>query len=651
MNAPEGAAVSSLIHAQRRVREELLRASATLAAEGMPGTEAQGQLIRPVVALAALRDPQAPPSGFWQAVLAVQLAHEASLVHDDIVDAAEERRGVPTAAARKGVAAALLLGDHLLTAAFRASAATGNVEFVSLFARAVERTVAAEAEQARRAGVVLEHARYERIALGKAGELLGCALAAAPILEGRADASDLFEMGRRLGLVYQMLDDLLDYCPRAETGKPSLSDYAQQRWTWVLEEAPDLGFGRDNAEVLAALHESRDGANAMQRALVRLEAEAASLERDLMDRLPGDELISALLAEWMARARAAVAREAKSGPPPTHGPTSRPPPVRRRCATGSAGSTEMRALQERVPELTGVEEYLALHSRSFRFASRFFPATERQKVARVYAFCRITDDLTDLPPASCATDDVLNLWLNLSHAAYRGESSRLPLLDRVMSEMAAANAPFDYAIELVEGMRMDLRGERYATLADLRRYTYRVASVVGLWLTRLCGVHDPRILGRAEQMGHAMQLTNILRDVGEDWDRGRLYLPADLLRQHGLEEGRLASMRVGEPICDAYRAAMEEMMRVAESDYAAALEALPVLPRWFARPVAVAAHVYRGIHGRIRRNNYDNLRRRAYTMPATKGLLAGRALWQLHRAPFSWTPEGVSVIGLSGGGE
>ena len=619
-------------------RAGLLRASAAAAVEGIPGTEARGQLIRPLVALAAVRRPESPPEGFWDGVLAVQLAHEASLVHDDIVDAAEARRGERTVVAAGGVARALLEGDHLLTAAYRAAARTGCLEFVTLFARAVERTVAGEGAQGRVAGEVLERARYEEIALGKAGELLGCALALAPVLEGRDGVRAMFELGRRLGLVYQMLDDLLDYCPLTDTGKAPLGDYAQRRWTWLLEEVPGLPFGLDAEEVLGRLHRPGPGGGPMDRALARLGEEAARLLAELAERLPGDRVIGGMVADWVGRAREAVAREASARVP--------------RRAPALVGSGGVGALRERVPGPEGVEGYLASHSRSFRFAARFFPPDGVARVARVYAYCRVTDDLVDHPLPGQGAGEMLEAWVALSRDAHAGIPSGLPLLDRVMAEMAEAGVPFTYAAELAEGMRMDLRSERYATAGELRRYTYRVASVVGLWLTRLFGVHDPAILARAERMGHAMQLTNILRDVGEDWTRGRLYLPADLLREHGVEEEALAEMCAGGPISAGYRALVESMLRVAEDDYRAAFSALPALPPSLARPVAVAAHVYRGIHRDIRRRGYDNLRQRAHTGVLAKGVLAARALWELHRTPRRLArPETLTPLTLPGGAQ
>jgi 15-cis-phytoene synthase len=282
-------------------------------------------------------------------------------------------------------------------------------------------------------------------------------------------------------------------------------------------------------------------------------------------------------------------------------------------------------LSAMVPRPERVQRYLAGHSRSFRFALRFFTGADGLRVARVYAYCRTTDDLADRPLAGMPPEQTLEAWLALSRRAYHGQETGIPLLDRVMAEMAEHGVPFDYAEQLVEGMRMDLRGERYRTLPELRVYTHRVASVVGLWLSRIFGIRGQTLLDRAERLGHAMQLTNILRDVGEDLRSGRVYLPLDLLRRHGLDESRLGDA----PGSLGYRDALEELMAAADADYAAGLQALREVPPSFGRPVAVAAMVYRGIHDEIRRNRYDNITRRAFVGPARKGMLAARALWEL----------------------
>src|SRR5687767_7427649 len=127
------------------VREELRTTAEEAARRGMPRIEIRGQLIRPAIAYAeATFGGHGLPPGFWKGALAVQLAHEASLVHDDIIDAAATRRGEPTIAAAHGIGKAVVYGDHLLTAAYRLAAETRSIDFAALLACAVERTVAGE---------------------------------------------------------------------------------------------------------------------------------------------------------------------------------------------------------------------------------------------------------------------------------------------------------------------------------------------------------------------------------------------------------------------------------------------------------------------------------------------------------------------------
>lgn len=595
-----------------RVREKLLAASAGIAradaTEGMPGPTAEGRMNRGLLALAGCSDPAAPPPGFWSGVLAIQLAHEASLIHDDVIDGADVRHGRSSVVARSGIAGALLRGDHLLTAAYRAAAMVGSLEFAALLARSVERTVAAEVEQSECLGRALDPLRSTSIALGKAGELMGCALALAPILEGRKDVTPLFELGRRIGLLYQRVDDLLDYCPGAVTGKPALGDFAQRRWTWVLEEFHGLPFSETAEALLSLIHGPVAGAgdSPAQRCLHRLRTEGECLCNEAAVLLPGHRVTSTLITEWLDRVSTAVTAE-------------------RRIRTRR---DRFDRLRRRFADIQDCRSYLAAHSHTFRFATRFFPRRDAERVTRVYTFCRFTDDLVDQPEDGEA-EATLDAWLTLVQEAYRGAESGIPLVDEIMIEMAKAGVPFGYAASLVEGMRMDVRGRRYDSIDDLRQYTYCVASVVGLWLTRLFGVDEPRLLARAERLGHAMQLTNIVRDVGEDWSRGRLYLPRDLLDHHGISTADLEAMWWGAPLREGYQSIVEALIQEAEDDYAAALSVVPQLPVTFGRPVAVAACLYRGIHREIRQNRYDNLRRRAYTSRTRKCLLSAGALLYL----------------------
>jgi phytoene synthase len=187
--------------------------------------------------------------------------------------------------------------------------------------------------------------------------------------------------------------------------------------------------------------------------------------------------------------------------------------------------------------------------------------------------------------------------------------------------------PFTYAANLIRGMRADVVGARYDTLGNLIGYCHDVASVVGLWLTELFGVHDHWTLDRAAALGVAMQLTNIARDVGEDWERGRVYLPQSMLERHGVAEQTIGEVRRSSiPLPAGYADLLEELMTTAEARYDEAADAIANLPRFFRSPVAVASRVYRGIHDVIRATGYDSIRQRAVTSDSARMSLASAAL-------------------------
>lgn len=288
-----------------------------------------------------------------------------------------------------------------------------------------------------------------------------------------------------------------------------------------------------------------------------------------------------------------------------------------------------------LPGLEGLSDpaaYLASHSRSFRFAAAMMARNDRARIARVYAWCRYTDNLVDGDGSAELAERMLTGWLQCSWDAYDGRDCGVELVNRVMGEMAERDIPFAYPRDLVRAMRTDLNFTPYADLDALRVYTYRAAGVVGRWLTELHGERDPWMLDRATALGQAMQLTNILRDVGEDLERGRMYLPETELRRFGVRRSDIASLRRASRITAEYRALMERLIDVADADYRLADEAIPRLPRQFRRAAAVASVVYQGIHAAIRRNGYDTLRLRAYTTTPRKVALAAGALLAMARS-------------------
>lgn len=277
--------------------------------------------------------------------------------------------------------------------------------------------------------------------------------------------------------------------------------------------------------------------------------------------------------------------------------------------------------------------FQAHHSRSFSFAARWLPDELARPVAGIYAYCRLTDDLVDLAEPSVDRRRLLEAWRDATERAWAGEPAGHPMLERVMDDAVGHGVPWCHIEGLLDGVEMDLDAPDYPDMRALRRYTRGVAGTVGGWLTERVGVHDPGVVERAYELGHALQLTNIVRDVGEDLDRGRCYLPVEVLERHGLDRHRLEAVRSADDdsIPPGYAGLMEEMMELADASYDSALEAVVALPGTFARAAIIAARVYQGIHDALRRGGYDSLHRRVHTRRLDKAKLAAAALAELAR--------------------
>jgi phytoene synthase len=177
---------------------------------------------------------------------------------------------------------------------------------------------------------------------------------------------------------------------------------------------------------------------------------------------------------------------------------------------------------------------LARHSRSFALAARLLPPAARDDAAVVYTWCRRVDDAVDEAPSQLdAARALARAREELERSVYGGAATRDVALAAFAEVVDRHAIPRRYPEELLAGMEMDVRGVRYESLADLLRYCYRVAGTVGLMMSHVMGVSDRRALRHAAHLGIAMQLTNVCRDVEEDWRRGRLYVPRDLLDAAG----------------------------------------------------------------------------------------------------------------------
>ena len=251
-------------------------------------------------------------------------------------------------------------------------------------------------------------------------------------------------------------------------------------------------------------------------------------------------------------------------------------------------------------------------SRSFYFATRFFPAPLARAAHAVYSFCRYTDDLVDEAPTPAQGRRGLDEWEHLVRRALDGEPASDPVLAPFQDTVRRCGIPAEYPLDLLAGVRMDLDGVRYQTFADLQVFCYRVASVVGLMMMHVIGFKEPAPAYAAD-LGVAMQLTNILRDIGEDLRRGRIYLPRYDLHRFGYTEEELrAHVRN-----DSFRRLMRFQVERARHYYAQAEPGIALLSPEGRFAVQVAARVYRGILDEIERMDYHVFDRRA-VVPAAK---------------------------------
>jgi phytoene synthase len=254
------------------------------------------------------------------------------------------------------------------------------------------------------------------------------------------------------------------------------------------------------------------------------------------------------------------------------------------------------------------------HSKSFYFSTAFLPPVKRRAIRAFYAFCRRTDDIVDVAPHHHA--DSLALW---RQAARRPASEQQdPVLFAWSQVRDAFGVPQQYIEELIDGCEMDLTITRYATWEQLRRYCYCVASTVGLVSMHIIGLRPgasrDKALELAEELGVALQLTNILRDVGEDIGRGRVYLPQeDLVRFQYTDDDVRRSV-----IDSRFKALMRFEMDRADALYDHSIHGISLLNRDGRLAVAAAAILYRGILGKIHLNDYDVYNRRAYLSQTEK---------------------------------
>ncbi len=273
-------------------------------------------------------------------------------------------------------------------------------------------------------------------------------------------------------------------------------------------------------------------------------------------------------------------------------------------------------------------------SKTFYFGARFLPYEKRRAMWAVYNFCRLTDDMVDKAENLTNAEICARLrdWEAELLESFKGRvQPSKPSMVAWLHAVQAYSMEAQPSLDLIKGVRMDLEKTRYANFEELHLYCYRVASTVGLMASQIMGYSDHAALEYAVNLGIAMQLTNILRDVGEDARAGRIYLPQDEMVRFGYTEAELLRGEVSPQFVRLMRFQINRARRY----YCQALPGIEYLPENCRLSISVAARLYSRILDKIERNNYDVFTRRAFVPKKEKlfgltGAWLGRKLgWNL----------------------
>ncbi len=267
----------------------------------------------------------------------------------------------------------------------------------------------------------------------------------------------------------------------------------------------------------------------------------------------------------------------------------------------------------------------AYYSKSFYVSARILPADRRWATYALYGFCRHCDNLIDTPRQRTRSEifgEIEFLTEELQIAYNTGESEH-PVVRAFIFVAKRYGIPIEYPLDLLKGVAMDIQQARYITFDELTFFCYRVASVVGLMMTHILGYKDKRAFEYAKLLGIAMQLTNILRDIKEDKQMGRIYLPQADLSVFGVSNQDI----LNEKMTPQLRALMKFQIKRADRYYSEAIPGISLLKTESQYAIYSAAKIYRGILRQIEARNYNPFTSRVFVPPIQKiGILLHEVL-------------------------
>jgi len=265
------------------------------------------------------------------------------------------------------------------------------------------------------------------------------------------------------------------------------------------------------------------------------------------------------------------------------------------------------------------QQRAAASGSSFYYSFLFVEPRRRQAITALYVFCREVDDVVDECPDAALARTKLAWWRGEVQALYEGRPTH-PVTQALITSLKQFSLPQEQLQEIIDGMEMDLEQASYADFKALHLYCYRVASVVGLLAAEIFGYSDRQTLKYAHDLGLAFQLTNIIRDIGEDARRGRVYLPQDELTRFGVTADDLLHARYGE----SFSRLMAFQVERARELYRQAFAQLPAADRKAQRAGLIMAAIYQATLDEIERDNYRVLDQRISLPPLRKLWLAAK---------------------------
>jgi phytoene synthase len=264
-----------------------------------------------------------------------------------------------------------------------------------------------------------------------------------------------------------------------------------------------------------------------------------------------------------------------------------------------------------------VQQKAANSGSSFYYAFLFLPANRRAAITAFYAFCREVDDVVDEISDPSVAQSTLAWWQNEVLQSFAGSPTH-PVMKALMPHAHAYGIEANHLLSVIEGCQMDLSQTRYLDYPGLKRYCHLVAGVVGEVAAKIFGQTDPQTTQYAHTLGLAFQLTNILRDVGEDAMRGRIYLPIDELKQFDVKAQDLMQRQYS----DNFTALMKFQAARAHALYDEAFALLPAADKQAQKPGLMMASIYRTLLREIEADNFQVLHQRVSLTPLRKLWLA-----------------------------